>query len=227
MAGALPIVMRLTRRQVIWTRVRTAAEVCRSSLALWQTPTLYDAVGPEVVPELAGMLASLNFQKLSDPGWRHGTLDEFKRTYRKDRVQHQIDYFSRHADHSAREVRNYQGVIWASVFLAASLNLWVVLNTHSSNPMAMGRWKLALALAAATCFQIATAAGALLVVNDHQRRRERYRELHRMLLQWDKQLELSETWTIVLRITSTVEKALLAELIEWRSHIRNRKVPRK
>jgi hypothetical protein len=30
---------------------------------------------------------------------------------------------------------------------------------------------------------------------------------------------------IVLRIASTVEKALLAELIEWRSHIRNQKLP--
>jgi hypothetical protein len=31
----------------------------------------------------------------------------------------------------------------------------------------------------------------------------------------------------VLRIASTVEKALLAELIEWRSHIRNQKLPQK
>jgi hypothetical protein len=64
-------------------------------------------------------------------------------------------------------------------------------------------------------------------VNDFQRRRDRYRELHRMLMQWDKQLELSRTWSTVLRITSVIEKALLAELIEWRSLIRNRKLPQK
>jgi hypothetical protein len=46
-------------------------------------------------------------------------------------------------------------------------------------------------------------------------------------VQWDKQLELSETWPIVLRIATTVEKALLAELIEWRSHIRNQKLLQK
>ena len=79
----------------------------------------------------------------------------------------------------------------------------------------------------AICFQIATVAGSLVVVYDYVRRRDRYREMHRMLLQWDKQLELSETWHIVLRIASTVEKALLAELIEWRSHIRNQKLPQK
>lgn len=227
MAGALPFVMRLTHRQILWTRVRTAAEVCRSSLALWHTPAIYDAVGAETIPELSGMLMSLNYLKMSDPKWRQTTLEGFKQGYRENRVQHQIEYFSRHASHSALEVRRYQGVIWVSVFCAASLNLWIVWKAHGPNRLALEPWKLALALAAATCFQIATAAGALLVVNDHQRRRERYREVHRMLLQWDKQLELSETWPIVLRITSKVEKALLAELIEWRSLIRNRKVPRK
>ena len=84
-----------------------------------------------------------------------------------------------------------------------------------------------MAFVATIFFQTATVAGALLVVNDHQRRRQHYRELHRMLTQWDKQLELAQTWTIVLRITSLVEKALLAELIEWRSLIRHRKLPQK
>jgi hypothetical protein len=86
----------------------------------------------------------------------------------------------------------------------------MVLGPHGPNSLIPGRWKPALALAATTCFQIATVAGALLVVNDHQRRRECYQELHRMLTQWDKQLELSQ--------------ALLAELIEWRPLIRRRKV---
>jgi hypothetical protein len=227
LGGTLATVMRLDRRQVVWTRVRTAAEVCRSCLALWQTPTLYDVVGPEVVPELAGMLTSLNFLKLSDRASRQTTLDEFKRLYRGDRVQHQIAYFSRHASRSATAVRRYRGIIWASVFLAVSFNLWMLLGPRLLTGLTLGRSKPELALAATTCFQIATVAGALLVVNDHQRRRQHYRELHRMLTQWDKQLEISQTWPIVLRITSMVEKALLAELIEWRSLIRHRKVPQK
>jgi len=48
-----------------------------------------------------------------------------------------------------------------------------------------------------------------------------------MLVQWDKQLELAATWPVALRIANTVEKALLAELIEWRSHIRHQKMPQK
>lgn len=227
MAGTLPVVMRLQHRQIAWTRVRTAAEVCRSFLALWQTPTLYDVVGPETIPELAGMLMSLNFLKMSDRTWRQTTLEEFKRLYRGDRVQDQIAYFSRHAGQSAKEVRKYQSIIWVSVFLAGSFNLWMLLGPRLLHGLTLGRWKPALAFAATICFQIATVTGALLVVNDYQRRRQRYRELHRMLTQWDKQLELSQTWPIVLRITSRVEKAILAELIEWRSLIRHRKLPQK
>jgi hypothetical protein len=227
MAAALPFLMRLNHRQIVWTRERTAAEVCRSCLALWRTPALYDVIGPETAPELAGMLTSLNFLKLSDRASGQITHEEFKRIYREGRLQHQIAYFERHAGRSATQVRNYQIVIWASVCLAAALNLLLIMNAHGLNGWVSQRWKPVLALVATTGFQIATVAGALLFVYDYQRRRERYRDLHRMLTQWDKQLELSQTWPIVLRITSLVEKALLAELIEWRSLIRHRKVPEK
>jgi hypothetical protein len=104
MAASLPTVMRLGRRQVAWTRVRTAAEICRSCLALWRTPALYEVVGPEVLPDLAGMLTSLNFLKMSDRAARANTLDEFKRLYRGDRAQHQIAYFSRYANHAAAHI---------------------------------------------------------------------------------------------------------------------------
>jgi hypothetical protein len=227
MAAVLPTVMRLTHRQVTWTRMRAAAEVCRSCIALWQTPTLYDAVGPEVVPELAGMLTSLNFLKMSGRSAQPATLDQFKRLYRESRVQHQITYFSNHASRAAAAMRRYQIVVWASIFFAGSFNVWMLLSEHGLTGWSLGRWKPVLALAATTGFQIATVAGALLVVNDCERRRDRYRELHRMLTQWDLQLELSQTWWTALRITSLIEKALLAELIEWRSHIRNRKIPQK
>ena len=66
LAAVLPTLMRLTRRQIVWTRMRTASEICRSCLALWSTPTPYDVVGQETVPELAGMLTSLNYLKMSD-----------------------------------------------------------------------------------------------------------------------------------------------------------------
>jgi hypothetical protein len=227
LAAALPVAMRLNRRQITWTRVRTAAEICRSSLALWHTPALYDVVGSEVIPDLAGMLTTLNFLKISDPASRQTTLDEFKQSYRRDRVQHQTNYFSRHATFAAKAVRRFKIFIWTVGILAGGFNVWILASRHGLPVWMPENWRPGLAFAAAVGFQITTVAGALLVVYDYQRRRDRYRELHRMLTQWDKQLDLAQTWPIVLRIASRVEKALLAELIEWRSHIKNQKLPQK
>jgi hypothetical protein len=111
--------------------------------------------------------------------------------------------------------------------LPRGIDFLLLLNAHGLNHSISERLRPELTLLVAVFFQIATVAGSLVVVYDYVRRRDRYRELHRMLAQWDKQLELSQTWPIALRIASTVEKALLAELIEWRSHIRNQKLPQK
>jgi hypothetical protein len=227
MAACLPTVMRLGRRQLAWTRMRTAAEICRSCLALWRTPALYEVVGPEVVPDLAGMLTSLNFLKISDRISRENNLKEFKRVYRSGRVQDQIAYFLRHANAAAARERNYRVATWLATSVAVGLDFWLLLNAHGLNHWISSRLRPELAISVAIMFQIATVAGSLVVVYDYVRRRDRYRELHRMLVQWDKQLELSETWPVALRIATTVEKALLAELIEWRSHIRNQKLPQK
>jgi len=227
MAAGLPTVMRLGRRQVAWTRMRTAAEICRSCLVLWRTPALYEVVGPEIVPDLAGMLTSLNFLKISDRAVRENNLDAFKQHYRKNRVHDQIAYFNVQANHAALRARRYRNVTWASTAIAAAIDFWLLLNAHGLNHWVSERMRPELSLAVAIMFQIATVAGSLVVVNDYVRRRDRYYEMHRMLMQWDKQLELSQTWPIVLRIAATVEKALLAELIEWRSHIRNQKLPQK
>jgi hypothetical protein len=93
--------------------------------------------------------------------------------------------------------------------------------------LGQGPWKQGLALGAAIAFQIATVAGALLAVNDCDRRRQRYRELHRQLGEWDAQLVALRTWPAVLNVAGRIERALLAELIEWRSLLRNPKPGRK
>ncbi len=90
-----------------------------------------------------------------------------------------------------------------------------------------GGWLTGIAFGGTVFFQFATIAGALLIVNDWQRRRERYRELHDLLVVWDKQIASAGTWPVLLRTATRVERALLAEVIEWRSLIRNRKMPRK
>jgi len=223
LAAALPAALRLNQRQVLWVRTRTAAEVCRSVLAFWTTPAPYEAIGPEVIPELSGVLMSLNLLKMLDRGRREVALEEFKRRYRQERVANQIAYFFDHAAQSSAEALRFRAATWASVGFASLLNAWLFLSAHTIANLGPGPWKQWLALGASIGFQMATVAGALLAVNDCDRRRERYRELHEQLQKWDAQLEALRTWPSVLRVSGRIERALLAELIEWRSLIRNPK----
>ncbi|MGO9641196.1 MAG: hypothetical protein ACLP1Y_07830, partial [Candidatus Acidiferrales bacterium] len=227
MAAALPAALRLNKRQVLWLRTRTAAEVCRSVLAFWSTPTPYEAIGPEVIPELSGVLMSLNLLKMLDRGRSEASLEEFKRRYRQERVAGQIDYFFDHAAQSAAEARQYRAATWACIGLAILVNAWLFVSAHAIRGFGPGPWKQWLGMGASVAFQIATVAGALLAVNDCDRRRQRYRELHQQLGEWDAQLEALRTWPSVLRVCGRIERALLAELIEWRSLIRNQKMAKK
>ena len=227
LAAVLPTVLQLNKRQVLWVRTRTAAEVCRSVLAFWSTPTPYDAVGPEVLPELSGMLMSLNLLKMLDRGRSQVTLEEFKQRYRQERVAGQIEYFSDHAARSATQARQYRAAIWACIGLATAVNVWMFAGPHVTRSFGPGPWKHWLALSASIAFQIATVAGALLAVNDCDRRRQHYRKMYEQLGKWDAQLEALQTWPSVLRVAGRIERALLAELIEWRSLLRNQKLARK
>jgi UDP-N-acetylmuramyl pentapeptide synthase len=184
-------------------------------------------MGAESLPDLAGMLASLNYLKISDAADRRTTLDDFKKSYREERIQDQIEYFSRNATRSDQKARNYKATVTSAVILALCANLWMLLGSFWLKKYFGTNWLTALAFAGTVCFQIATVAGALLVVNDWRRRRERYRELHDLLVIWDKQIASARTWPILLRIATRVERALLVEVLEWRSLIRNRKLPRK
>jgi hypothetical protein len=208
-------------------RTRIAAEVGRSVLAFWHTPAPYEAIGPEVVPELAGVLASLDFLKLLDRTNHAGSLDEFKRHYRQERVAGQIEYFAHQGARSAAAARRYRITIWVCIVVAALLNLGMFLVPLIVGSGGREAWKPGLALGAAIAFQIATVAGALRVVQDCDRRRQRYRELHRQLGEWDAQLAALRTWPSVLGVAGRIERALLAELIEWRSLLRHPKVAKK
>jgi hypothetical protein len=152
-------------------------------------------------------------------------------------------FFNKSATHSGKRGWWYQRAITLFISLAVIVNLLIMLITFNvlkdvtpvtwtwlpwaSIPTKMIHLKSLLSLFGSVFFQIATVVGAMFVVNDYQRRRVRYRELHDMLAEWDKQIAMAQTWSVVMRIAESVEKALLAEVIEWKSLILHHKLPRK
>lgn len=226
-AAFVPAILRLDDWQMRWARTRTAAEICRSMIALWNTPGAYDVVGPETIPALAGVISSLSFLRMKDSARKAVSLEQFRTAYREDRLREQIRYFSSKADQAVREGQMFRRIAWisggAAVLAAAA---WFGSRMFGSVPHSrlMGRW---LPLAISAFFQIATVAGALVVIKDCDRRQHRYSELHQWLQNWSPQFDALRTWGSVVRVATRVERVLLTELLEWRSLMQHARLPRK
>jgi hypothetical protein len=214
---AMPAILRLHARQALWARTRTAAEITRSVLVTWSTPRPYEVIGAEAAPWLSGILRSLNFLKMEDNRRAATPLSDFKQEYRRDRVAHQIEYFSHQARKAERQERRYAALGWTCGALATLIAVACLsgglqwLENHGFT----GRQWLAFAMSA--LFEVATMAGAFAALKDCARRRRRYRELSHALRRWDNQLEALNTWNSVLRVVERIERALIVELFEWRS----------
>jgi len=216
-ALALPAALRLHARQALWARTRTAAEIARSVVALWSTPRPYEAIGAEAAPWLSGILGSLNYLKMEDNHRGKTPLADFKQEYRRDRVAHQIEYFSRQSQKAERQERRYAAVGWSCGVLATLIAVGCFsggLDWLANHGFSGRQW---LAFAMSALFEVATMAGAFAAMKDCARRRRRYRELSHALRRWDTQLEALNTWNSVIRVVERIERALLVELFEWRS----------
>jgi len=213
----LPAALRLHTRQALWARTRTAAEIARSVLALWRTPQLYEVIGAESAPWLSAILRSLNFLKMEDNRHSQTPLEDFKQEYLRDRVAHQVEYFSRQARQAELQERRYGLVSKACGVLATLLAVFCLcggLQWLSSHGFSKRQW---LAFTMSALFEIATLAGAFTAMKDCARRRRRYRELSHALGRWNTQLQALNTWNSVLHVVERIERALLVELFEWRS----------
>ena len=225
-AALLPAMLRLGKRQAQWVRIRTAAEVSRSVSALWDTPVRYQVVGPEILPELNSMIRSLDFLKAEAGQQNKIGLIQFKKRYLEVRLLDQMKYFERQSMHSASMGRRYRLVSKVCAASAIVVLVWTFSSRYlmkMSHVASGGSW---LPLVASALFQIATIAGALLVVNECERRERRYKEIHRSLADWDAELRAFHTWPPVIEVVSKIERALLVELLEWRSLLKNMKMPR-
>lgn len=227
-ANVLPKTLRVSQRRSVWARARIAAEVCRSALALWDTPGTYEVIKPEILPEVSAMLDALNLLKMKDASRTAVSVEDFKRRYRKDRMEHQLRYFEKNMRQAERHARRYRGAIRICSGAAVVITVWMSaarLKFVSQYPLAVaGRtW---LALAASVLFQIATISGALLIVNESERRRRRFQQMHESLSALAALFDGVRTWSSVLGVVDRIEKTLLVELIEWKALIQNVRLPR-
>jgi hypothetical protein len=222
-AAFAPSFLKAKETQQSWARIRTAAEVSRSFIALWDTPVRYDVIDRAEAPELHGMLEALNHLKtLAGFRNRENDFSKFRVSYHQQRIDQQAGYFSRQAQRADRVMSRALVVIRCSVFFGIGGNFFV-LTSQIFHLLPPGIWMSWLSLGVVLAFQVAAGLGAMIVINDYARRRQRFLEMQRLILNYGKQLQQSQSWTSLLRVVSRVEKTLLTEVIEWRAVYRNQK----
>jgi hypothetical protein len=194
--------------------------------ALWDTPAPYEVVGPEVLPELRGMIVSLNFLKSTTKKTTGNRIESFKSRYLEERLLDQKRYFMKQSTIAAQKGRRYRLTSKICVICAIVLSIWTFAGRSVLKLQDVGSWNAWLPLVASALFQGATIAGALLVVNDCDRRQRRYLEIHESLANWELELRAFITWPPVVHLVNKIERALLVELLEWRSLLQNTKMPR-
>jgi hypothetical protein len=225
-AAFLPAALRLSSRQALWVRIRTAAEVSRSFLALWELPTRYQIVGPEMLPELRAMLLSLNLLKAEAKVTNSDSVIEFRDHYLQTRLVHQMNYFLYQSNEASKKAHRFRLLSKICIVLALLLSAWSFVQGFFGKTHSTSMREIWLSFTASALFQIATIATALLVVYDCDRRDRRYQEIYHSLFLWEKELRALYAWHPVIQVVSRVERALLVELIEWRSLLQNMKMPR-
>jgi hypothetical protein len=225
LAAALPAMMKLAQKQAAWVRIRTAAEVTRSFVALWDLPGRYKIVGPGILPELSGMLLGLGLLKSTSVRTKAKTLEEFKDEYLKERLLGQKKYFvcqSKAADEKGSRYRMVAKICGAfAIAISATTFVMGIVPRFASHTMGERDW---FSLGSSLLFQVATIAGAMVIVHDCDRRHRRYTELHHALGVWEKELRALHTWHSVAQIVERVERALLIEVLEWRALLQNKKI---
>jgi hypothetical protein len=64
---------------------------------------------------------------------------------------------------------------------------------------------------------VAASFMSLISINDLHRRVARYREMEHFLVAVRKQVAVSQTWSSLERVVERTERALLQEVVEWRT----------
>jgi hypothetical protein len=224
LAAAGPAILKLAKKQAKWVRIRTAAEITRSFVALWDLPGRYKIVGPGILPELSGMLLGLGLLKSTNVREKVMTLEQFKTEYLKTRLLDQKKYFLGQSKlaHAKASCFRVVAKICGGCAVVISAIAFVLGIMHLRHPgVGFRDW---LSLGSSFLFQLATIAGALVVVHDCDRRHHRYMELHHVLGVWAKELRALHTWHSVAQIVERVERALLIEVLEWRALLQNKKI---
>jgi hypothetical protein len=200
------------RRHHEWINTRIEAEICRSFLALWPMRAKLERTPDPSVHGFERLERNLRLLQQMDAA--PSSMEGARREYLKQRVETQIDYFTRQSERAALMYRRLKRLALTStataIFFAASHLVLSLRGTEGPAAAATEVLSLILPLTSAAVF-------SLILTQEHSRRASRYREMAAMLADAAVRLRAARTWSGLTRIALDTEEQLLHETAEWQS----------
>jgi len=217
-ALAVALLLRAQGTHHHWVRCRLAAEFCRSALATWGLPRAAPLFAELDLPGLRQLTRSLQVLHRRSVGAQPVAMSEFKERYLRQRVDDQLDYYSRKLRQAEPLLGRLRAGFWIATILAivctamyAADHTWHLFEVEGRAEELL-YYFLPISLPV-----VAAAFMSFISINDLHRRLARYREMQELLKTARKQITYSQTWTSLERVVRRTERALLQEVLEWHS----------
>lgn len=219
-AGAfvVAIVIRRYRTQDRWVRCRLAAELTRSALATWGMRRGLGLFRELEAADMRRLTRALEIEQRRAAASRPMELELFKARYLAERLDDQRAYYARQLARALPQLgwlkRGFSTATLLAILFTAGYavdHTWHLGWLHGAAE-AWAYYYLPIALPV-----VAAGLMALIAINDLHRRVARYREMEHVLEAARRQLGFAQTWGSVERIVGRTERALLQEVVEWRT----------
>jgi ABC-type multidrug transport system fused ATPase/permease subunit len=210
------LIYRRSFRHLAWVRCRLVAEISRAAIATWGLPRPPSFLREIEIPGVQRLVSSLRVLHQDVARHRAESIEDFRDSYLRDRVEDQHDYYTRQKAKALPRLRMLRFAFFATAGLGIGLTLVeaILLTMGLSiggdlvESFGFDFMPVVLPACAAACVSIIS-------INDFQRRVARYEEMITLLGVANTQIAAARTWTSLEREVNKCERLLLREVFEW------------
>jgi len=216
-------VLRHRQAQNYWIGLRLKAEVCRSTIATWNSPISIEPLTADEVPELRHLMQALRYYRATRQKPRTDiSLDAFKAEYGHHRLIDQYRYFqnqSKKATLMSTRLTPFYYVLTVSAFFVSGISLFLP-NHFWSHEMPGKIMNYVFIMVPIMAPAIASWIISWQAIESVSRKKARFVEMQRLMHQAKVDLIHCHSWDSAYHVAKRAERQLLGEVLEWHAFVK-------